>query len=594
MKKNLFTKILACSMALAMLTGTALTVSAVETELGGLSPITSSESDTAQTEYDKRLEAFQNEMGSFEFLENDEYYYWLPEDETVEIMFCKLQTKEVTVPSEIDGKPVKTIGWSAFYQYKSLEKVTLPDTISTLSGGFAESGIKQITIPKNVTNIYFDTFFGCENLENIYVDIENPVYSSLEGLLTNKLQNQLITVPNGREGSFTVPSKIDSLQTWGAFRFCSKLTDITLSGKIKVISTQAFDGCTNLKSIRIADGTQKIGSFAFYNCTSLSRVYIPKTVSNISYDAFANCDKLTIYGEKDSYAETYAKKYNIPFEYAFFSNTSTISANTIIIGNTVTVNASAVAGKGNYTYAVYYKKNSEKKWTVKQDYSENPTVSIKPAKATDYQICVKVKDGSGKVVKKYFDLSVVTKLSNTSYISSDSIAKGSTVIAKCSAKGGKGNYTYAVYYKKAIESKWTLKQDFNKNSDVIVRPANSLEYDICIKAKDEMGTVAKKYFKLNVSEPSSNTNTSAVSASVINLGESVTINCSSTIPDCRYKVLCQSAYGSPDRIWKILQDYSPNTQITFTPYQKETYRICITAQSPDGHTAEKLIFLKVE
>lgn len=590
MKKNLFTKILACSMALAMLTGAGLTVSAAKSD----TPTNTAYSSNANEEYAARLKAFQNEMGSFEFLENDEYYYWLLEDETVELMFCKLQTKEVTVPSEIDGKPVTTIGWSTFYQYKSLEKVTLPDTITTLIGGFAESGIKQITIPKNVTNIYFDTFFGCENLENIYVDIENPVYSSLEGLLTNQLQNQLITVPNGREGSFTVPSKIDSLQTWGAFRFCSKLTDVTLSSKIKVISTQAFDGCTNLKSVRIADGTQKIESLVFYNCTSLSKVYIPKTVSNISYSAFANCGQLTIYGEKDSYAETYAQKYNIPFEYAFFSNTSTISANTIIIGNTVTVNAGAVAGKGNYKYAVYYKKNSEKKWTVKQDYSENPTVSIKPAKATDYQICVKVKDSSGKVVKKYFDLSVVAKLSNTSEISADAITKGNTITANCSAKGGKGNYTYAVYYKKAIENKWTLKQDFNKNSDVIIRPASSLEYDICIKVKDEMGTVAKKYFKLNVSEPSSNTNTSTVSASVINLGESVTINCSSTIPDCQYKVSYQSAYGSPGRIWKTLQDYSTNTQITFTPYQQETFRIYIVAQSPDGHIAEKLIFLKVE
>ena len=41
MKKNLLTKILACSMALAMFTGAGMTVSAVETELGGLSHIIS-------------------------------------------------------------------------------------------------------------------------------------------------------------------------------------------------------------------------------------------------------------------------------------------------------------------------------------------------------------------------------------------------------------------------------------------------------------------------------------------------------------------------------------------------------------------------
>ena len=60
MKKNLLTKILACSMALAMFTGAGMTVSAVETELGGLSHIISEKSD-ANEEYTERLEAFQHE-----------------------------------------------------------------------------------------------------------------------------------------------------------------------------------------------------------------------------------------------------------------------------------------------------------------------------------------------------------------------------------------------------------------------------------------------------------------------------------------------------------------------------------------------------
>ena len=364
MKKNLLTKILACSMALAMFTGAGMTVSAVETELGGLSHIISEKSD-ANEEYTERLEAFQHEARGLEFLENDEYYYWLNEDGTVETMFCKLQTKNVTVPSEIDGKPVTSIGCFTFYKYKSLETVTLPDTVKTLRGGFENSGIREITIPKSVTAINMQTFSMCENLKNIYVDSENPIYSSLDGLLTNKEQNKLIVVPNGREGSFTVPEKIDSLQRWESFRFCSKVTDITLSDKIKVISIQAFDSCTKLKSVRIADGVEKIETFAFYNCTSLQKVYIPSSVSEIDYTAFINCSELTIYGEKGSYAETFAKEKNIPFETALF-NKSVVSADKIVFGQTVTVTARA--SETDCTYAVLYKKTSDKKWTVKQNY----------------------------------------------------------------------------------------------------------------------------------------------------------------------------------------------------------------------------------
>ena len=49
---------------------------------------------------------------------------------------------------------------------------------------------------------------------------------------------------------------------------------------------------------------------------------------------------------------------------------------------------------------------TDKKWTQKQDFDTNNTVEIKPAKAADYQICVKIKDENGSIAKKYFDLKV--------------------------------------------------------------------------------------------------------------------------------------------------------------------------------------------
>ena len=492
MKKNLLTKILACSMALAMFTGAGMTVSAVETELGGLSHIISEKSD-ANEEYTERLEAFQHEARGLEFLENDEYYYWLNEDGTVETMFCKLQTKNVTVPSEIDGKPVTSIGCFTFYKYKSLETVTLPDTVKTLRGGFENSGIREITIPKSVTAINMQTFSMCENLKNIYVDSENPIYSSLDGLLTNKEQNKLIVVPNGREGSFTVPEKIDSLQRWESFRFCSKLTDITLSDKIKVISIQAFDSCTKLKSVRIADGVEKIETFAFYNCTSLQKVYIPSSVSEIDYTAFINCSELTIYGEKGSYAETFAKEKNIPFETALF-NKSVVSADKIVFGQTVTVTARA--SETDCTYAVLYKKTSDKKWTVKQNYSTNQTITIKPAKATDYQICVKVKDSTGKIVKKFFDLTVTDKLQNTSTVSADTVKYGSQFKINASATGGEGGYTYSVFYKKQKETEWTVEQGYTGDTIIYMTLPEKGDYNICVKVKDKAGNISNK--RLNV------------------------------------------------------------------------------------------------
>ena len=194
---------------------------------------------------------------------------------------------------------------------------------------------------------------------------------------------------------------------------------------------------------------------------------------------------------KGSYAETYAKRNNIPF-------VSAISSDEIVLGGTVTVNAKAVNCTSNYTYAVLYKKKSENKWTVKQNYSTNDTVVIKPAKATDYDVCVKVKDTNGKITKKFFEWKVNEKLKNTSVISAATIKKGNTVTVKGSATGGMGNYQYAVLYKKKSESKWTVRQGYKDNSEIIVRPYTNTDYDICIKVQDKDGTIAKKYFIVTV------------------------------------------------------------------------------------------------
>ena len=79
---------------------------------------------------------------------------------------------------------------------------------------------------------------------------------------------------------------------------------------------------------------------------------------------------------------------------------------TIKLGEQITATAKSTGGAGNYTYAVYYKQKAQTKWTTKQDFNENSVVSVKPAKATDYDICIKVKEKDGTIAKKYFNVTV--------------------------------------------------------------------------------------------------------------------------------------------------------------------------------------------
>jgi len=99
---------------------------------------------------------------------------------------------------------------------------------------------------------------------------------------------------------------------------------------------------------------------------------------------------------------TIAKKYFIADVENTLKNTSTIPNPTIKLGERMAINVSSEGGIGEHTYAVYYKKVTDTKWIAKQSYSTNTDVSIKPAYAAQYMVCVKVKDSNGVVEKKYF------------------------------------------------------------------------------------------------------------------------------------------------------------------------------------------------
>ena len=58
---------------------------------------------------------------------------------------------------------------------------------------------------------------------------------------------------------------------------------------------------------------QVLGGVLFKGCTSLTRITIPDSVTNIDGETFEDCNNVTIYGYTGSYAETYAKKKDIPF-----------------------------------------------------------------------------------------------------------------------------------------------------------------------------------------------------------------------------------------------------------------------------------------
>lgn len=188
-----------------------------------------------------------------------------------------------------------SIGNNAFWGCTSLANVTLPDTI-TMIGSYAFqycSSLGSLTIPASVTNIEQSAFFLCSGLTNFSVDTSNPDYSSVDGVLFDKMQTTLIQYPLGLTNSnYIIPNGVTNIGAQ-AFDTCTSLTSVTIPNSVTTIGDYAFAYCFNLASVNLPGSVTIIGNEAFLYCTSLTGVTIPSSVATLGEDAFMECSSLT-------------------------------------------------------------------------------------------------------------------------------------------------------------------------------------------------------------------------------------------------------------------------------------------------------------
>ena len=221
---------------------------------------------------------------------------------------------------------------------KDCENYVVPDSVRSIeSGAFGGcSGLRTISIHKDVVNIGKSAFSGCSRLTEIEVAEDNPQYRSIDGVLfkTDGVGNPtvLIKYPSGMSTeSYAVPDGVKEIDA-SAFLWSSSLKSATIPESVEKIGYGAFLECGALESIEVAEGNpqyrsidgvlfsknrerfsiyetallqyptgstvenyvvpkgfNEIGAFAFRGAAALKSIKLSEDVVYYGMDAFRNC-----------------------------------------------------------------------------------------------------------------------------------------------------------------------------------------------------------------------------------------------------------------------------------------------------------------
>ena len=253
---------------------------------------------------------------------------------------------------------VRIIGAGAFKGCNKLEEIIFPEGVEVIEKDalYGCVNLKNIVLPNNPTsfklprltccdslreirmpdNFKFPVFVDCINLDKVYVNDTNKYFRSENGVIYNIDKTVLYFFPRNYEGTFKLPSSVETIYYPRAISNCSKLTTLVLSesfhsfglGNSTLYLRGCTSGCPSLNRIEINDRNNlfcsiegvlyskdktiivrcpegKSGNYniidsvdeilcrAFLHCKKLLNIKIPQCVTKIGEGAFWGCENVT-------------------------------------------------------------------------------------------------------------------------------------------------------------------------------------------------------------------------------------------------------------------------------------------------------------
>ena len=267
------------------------------------------------------------------------FTYVTLDDGTIEIRSYTGKRRYITVPEEIEGKAVSSIGEFAFEGETRLREVRLPSRLRRIrTGAFAgctnlykidipasvtEIGasafsnavrlgtlaipadsnlisigdnafanctkLRRVDLPASLERVNGSAFFGTTSNMEINVASKNKHFVSIDGVLFNYTKSMIVAYPAGRTAAYTVPENVRYIGSC-AFAY-TKASSVDL-GSVTEIGDSAF-AASSLSAVVIPDTVISMGQYAFQSSAYLSSVKIGNGLRSISKEAFEYCSNLS-------------------------------------------------------------------------------------------------------------------------------------------------------------------------------------------------------------------------------------------------------------------------------------------------------------
>ena len=287
---------------------------------------------------------------------------------------------------------IRRIGESAFRACDGFEgEIVVPEGVKTLKymAFLGCNNVHRVNLPSTYVGVFNSQIFDMENLLEINIYEDNEKFCSVDGAVLSKDLKNLIIVPRGKTGSYTVPDKVETFDT-NAFNNCS-LSEIVLpAGYTEEFNYNKFSTSDNLESIQYHKDNAKYKSVdgAVLTKDGKNLIYVPRgktgsftvpeTVETIETYAFRHTHlNEIIIPENVKTIEQQAIYYNSKNSHLSVIVKGNLTANSRFVQTTASENTGwadiyfldgepKINNAGNFVIGnvnMYYLAGTENKWT---------------------------------------------------------------------------------------------------------------------------------------------------------------------------------------------------------------------------------------